>query len=119
MERAVGRARFTGPCLGAVPDFARRQAELAAEGPDKGGIAAELQFDREIDQASAPCRRRNEQKQSAIESLILHIVRKTSIGLEQPVEAGARQSKAAAEIVSTERTGVEIGVDMLLDRRQK
>lgn len=47
-----GRSRsgFTEPCVSHLPELARCQAELAAEGADEGGVAAEPHADDEVDQ---------------------------------------------------------------------
>ena len=87
---------------------------MSAERADESGVAAELKIDRKIDQAPVPRRRRNQQRQGAIEPLPLDIARRSAIGLEQPIQAGTGNVKATAKIMRGKRAGLEVG-DMALD----
>ncbi len=120
MQHGVERRHRSGvpePRPVQLPELPRRQAEFAAERPDEGGVAAEAQFDRKVDQPLVLGAWRDQEPQGMIEPLLTDVMRQTAVGFKQPIEARARDLELAAQLARGERVG-EVARDVALDHRK-
>ncbi len=98
------------------PRRARGQAEAAVERADESVVAAELERDSDVDHPRPAAGGRCEHREGLMQATLPDVARDAAIGCEQAVEAGAGEAETTAELRHGGGFGVEIGLDMALDR---